>query len=46
VWTGARSFLDYVFEQRRVVVDVVMVSLPRSATTKVKAQEFAGHACF
>jgi len=23
-----------------------MMCLPRSATTKVKAQEFAGHACF
>jgi hypothetical protein len=47
VWAGAgSSFLYYVFEQRRVVVDVMMVSLPRSTTTKVKAQEFAGHACF
>jgi hypothetical protein len=38
--------LYYVLEQRRIVVGVVMMCLPRSATTKVKAQEFAGHACF
>jgi hypothetical protein len=41
----ALPLLDNVFETRRVVVFVaVMLGLPRSATTKVKAQEFARHA--